>query len=518
METHFRLVHLRGDPLRSAPAQIFRRMISALLLAGASSVATAAPLSWDQPGASLEDRPAMLAALSAWRGDWGGLPLGNASGKFAGAPGALKDVAGEDLQKTWTGPDEVVIRGLRARVHWKAAQGEKFRTTLFHIVGARRVVIEDVAIIAADSDYRMYDTFHIEDADEVIVRNVYFGGPVQSYHLRIFGARRVVVDGIEVAGTGEPGERRAGGGVWIKNSASRTKKPGPGVPFDANWAQADWTVVQNGYFHDYEDADKLRNQDAINVESPGDGLIFNCVVDNWARENRVGDAAFDISYRLREAQGGKRFRIERNVFRKAHFTKTPGYGPGDDRMIWANNVYLDTHIGDYHGGWLNALVHNSFVLDGADRLYRMWEQKPDGHTLIAGNTVVSIRPLDSTYYFNDAGVREKLPLLHTDYNAYAMPVPGLWLGGKLDKATRWSDWQTLGQDRNSRNGDAASCHPELGDLLKGPPCVVPPLRLPSTYAATADLAVTRDFLGRPRPASPAAGAYEEVAPGAAGRE
>ncbi len=390
------------------------------------------------------------------------------------------------------------------------------------------MVIEDVAVVHKDPDYRGYHSVLIENCDTAVIRNSFFAGATEHAHVKIKGCREVLVDNVEIGGIDydESGRHRAGGGIFIENGNAQREGSfgGPG------WRELEWVVIQNSYIHDLTASDGTRrNHDAILVHTPADGVIFNNVVENWL--GRYGDAAIDVGFR-RDGPGGRFLRIERNVVRNATLTKTPGeFGDGSSAVLWANNVMVNAYHGDYHEGWSNHFVHNTYVWDpdkvppllagdfALDAFYRLWEDMR--YPSFGRNNLLFVAaPGPFRVYRQSGGAADKYRDLFTDHNVVlaAAPMETGWLVSDSDSGgatlRSFEDWKRgSGNDRHSLLGVASPegfVDYDGGDYrLTGRS---PAKRAGSpVFATTRDprMAITRDFWGQPRSvATPSAGAFE----------
>jgi hypothetical protein len=434
--------------------------------------------------------------LGAYLGDWTLLQTADLQVPFTHLPSPTSS-SGPKAQRTWRNANTVSIKDVAVRIHWQQ-RAAKYKTTLFHVNGAARVIVDNVIIQSADTDARMYDTIFIENVDEVIVRNVHLSGPVANYHLRIEGAKTVVIDRIEINGSAVNGTEGyvAGGGIYIKPSLEQASKA----------ATATWTQIQNCYIHDFNAADLWRNQDAINIESPDNGLIFNCVISNWGIEKKAGDAAIDASYRQPEAIGASQFLIERNVFINALLNKTPGNGATDKLLIWRNNLYVNTQLADYHAGYLSVHENNTFVLWNTGRLYRMWAQGKNGRTLFHSNVVYAGSGLQAVYFANPDGVPDKLNLLSTAHNQYFFAGAPNWLTSPHRNVHSFDDWRAEGNDDTSLLFAPLDCSPR--NTVKEAVECAPKARVVRPSPFISGPAPERFFSGRSRTESSPPGAFE----------
>lgn len=448
-----------------------------------------------------------------YAGDWRNLPTGDVLARRDLAAIPFQDVVGEEARKSWVGEDEVRISDLALRVRWNG-ESNKMRTTLFTIRECRRVVIENVAIVQLDPDYRGYETIRIEDCDEVIIRNSHFGGTVQSYHLRLDGCGAALFERVEIAGHdhGELG-RRGGGGIFIQNGATGRGGPRDNMISTPNPRLMSWLVIQHCYFHGLTASDgKRRNQDGILVHSPTEGIIFNCVVEDWSEAH--GDAAMDVGFRRADLENGF-FRIERNIFRRCTLAKSPGdKGHPSNALLWVNNLFDGGFFGDYHGTWPLHHVHNTYLIRDRQPLYKLWGRN-EGPAYLHNCLVYNAGEAAYQVVFqNDQGEPTRFRNLALDHNAYLMPPPDKWVGGKGETVGSWETWQT--DEKQDRHSVMAAPQAVFADPAKGDFRLLPnsfPVGKASPRYLNPEqpwLKVDRDFLGNPRPAEPAAGAFEPV--------
>jgi len=425
----------------------------------------------------------------------------------------FQDVVGEEARKSWVGEDEVRISDLALRVRWNG-ESNKMRTTLFTIRECRRVVIENVAIVQLDPDYRGYETIRIEDCDEVIIRNSHFSGAVQSYHLRLDGCGAALFERIEIAGHdhGELG-RRCGGGIFIQNGATGRGGPRDNMISTPNPRVMSWLVIQHCYFHGLAASDgKRRNQDGILVHSPTEGIIFNCVVEDWLLDH--GDAAIDVGFRRTDLENGF-FRIERNIFRRCTLAKSPGdAGHPSNALLWVNNLFDGGFFGDYHGKWPLYHVHNTYLVRDRQPLYKLWGRN-EGPAYLHNCLVYNAEErAHQVIFLNDRGDPARFRNLTLDHNVYLMPPPENWVGGHGETVGSWEAWQN--DETQDRHSLMAAPQAVFADFGKGDyrlPPDSPAVGAASPRYLNPDppwLKVDRDFLGNPRPAQPAAGAFEPI--------
>lgn len=395
--------------------------------------------------------------------NWGALPTGKESiqanlekdikaalGLENGSSFNLKTKAGfqsvkaEDItvSNTWKIGDnqEIHLNNLAYKVKWNSAP---YHGVLFYFNGYKKVVIENVAIAQEDADYRTYNTILTRDCDEVIVRNVYLAGSVGHAHLRIEGAKKVTIENVEVAGidyTGQ-GKFRTGAGINILNGD-------PGYPMTP---KLEWLTIQNCYFHDLNDGDGVwKNHDAILLESPADGIIFNCYFENWS--SVYGDAAIDVGHRNTDVAYASNhfFRIERNVIDNCSYTKSPG-GAGGNILFWANNLYKNAIHDDYHSGSSEYFINNTYIFSASSPMGFYQLDNFQGPTY-SKNNLIYLPDKQFSYFINQnaAGALDKWKGYHSDYNVFAMGFypHDKWVAGDSDLYT-WESWKAAGNEQHS---------------------------------------------------------------------
>lgn len=373
---------------------------------------------------------------NAYMSDWSTLPTADEITSRTVPQVQPTDVLGEDSKRVWEDEDQVHIEGLHLSVRWNQNIPQKEGTTLFLIRNAKEVIIENISISYSDPDYRTWDGIRIEGADRVTVRNVRLKGPVHSFHLRIEGCKDVLVENVEIEGTDFDGDGyfRCGGGIWLNNGETgKHGKNGTGI-----WAEhpriPGWQVIQNTYIHNGTETDETsRNQDAILIHSPSNGMLFNNVVRNWLRP--AMDACFDIGFRRKEPEFHNRFfRVERNILENATFLKTPGAsGSTGSRLLFANNIFFNVQIGDYHKeGTEIYYVNNTHVFDlesvpqklldlsqrGADGFSSLWNYS--GPTTYENTLIYKPNGSFFMFHLNDQAAPDKYKNIHSNYNLYGI--------------------------------------------------------------------------------------------------
>lgn len=444
-----------------------------------------------------------------YQGNWSVLPNGKLFWRKKLSDYSFSREPGEKFQKTYYNESKIHLKDIALQVHWKKPY-EKYGNTLFLIRGCDQVIVENVAITQLDPDYRASHSIFVEDCKQVIIRNCYFSGTSGSYHVRIEGCEEVFIDNVEISGFdyGENGVR-CGGGIFVNNGDS--KAGGNRGMVSPNPKDMKWCVIQNCYIHDNLATDKRRNQDGILIHSASDGIVFNCYFENW----KEGDASLDVSHRRAdELYRNHIFRVERNIFDNADRVKTPGNSHPSCKLFFANNLYINTFIGDYHRGWDVHHVNETYIFEkGGFSFFRLWGMS-NGSTHFR-NCLLYVEPpgLHNVYFQGENGRPNEYRLLRPDFLVYIMPKPLCWLGGQGQKITAWEDWQNDERDRNSHFQGPISCFvdPKRGDYRLLP-------QSPATNFGCSDfvlqkhpgMKVERDFCGVVRSEKPSAGAFEVI--------
>ncbi|MDR1281274.1 MAG: hypothetical protein LBK99_10695 [Opitutaceae bacterium] len=477
----------------------------------------------------------------AYMSDWAKLPTGDKIPRRNAADIEFETVTGESARKEWAHQEKVHLADLRLRVAWDAKKSNKKNTTLFHVLDCKEVIIENLAIIQGDPDFRGYHTISVEGADRVIIRNLYLAGTVQSHHLRLEGCKDILIDNVEIAGIDYVGngKTRAGGGIWINNGATGTASSPMGLT--GLWMPPGhvrlpgWQIVQNCWFHDALESDggDWRNQDALLIHHPGNGALFNCVVENWFHPSM--DGGFDLSYRRAEPEYQDRFfRIERNIVRNVTFgTKTPGYSPGPNVLFFANNLFVNSLLAEYHNGAANDTyyVHNTYIYDtdqappalrdmalrGSSGYASLWSYR--ALSVLSNSLLYKPAGQFTLFYGNHMGEPDKYLYLKHDYNVYALGSANpVWYRNFSDgvKFRTLDDWRkATGTDGHSALVNASAVqfveYAKSDYRLRANPAPSPET-LTTRYLKPSDarMRVDRDFYGKPRSDSGTAG----LSPGA----
>jgi len=446
-----------------------------------------------------------------YSGDWSNLPDGKRFPRQGATPLPLEEVYGNTVRKSFHGQKIVELKDIALRVKWSEPY-HKYSNTLFHIRDCEKVVIENLSILQADHDYRAAHTILIENCDTVVIRNSFLAGTVQQYHIRIEGCRKVFLDNIEVSGHdyGSKGVR-SGGGIWVDNGAESEDHP-DGMR-SANARELEFCVIQNCYIHDNLAVDKRRNQDGILIHSASNGVVFNCFFENW----KSGDAALDVSHRRsRGSYRGRIFRVERNVFKNNSRIKTVGTGSSGNKVLYANNLYLNSLFIDYHQFWDAHHVNETFIFDGGyeqDAFFKLWGLK-GGATYFRNCLLHSTSENLNTMFLQGTTTwPDQYQFILPDFFVYLMEAPSFWVRGQKQTIKALSEWRAGGRDINSVLARPSPCFAdrERGDFRPRSTCAASGAGSDEYVKhEEAGMRVAKDFYGRPRGGQPSAGAFEYI--------
>ncbi|NJL30159.1 MAG: PEP-CTERM sorting domain-containing protein [Phycisphaerales bacterium] len=411
----------------------------------------------------------------AYISDWSVLPTGKEIAAKDLSQYNFTSIKGENKKQSFINQD-VYISDLAYDVRWNTTDSNKTGTTLFRIQNAGTVVIDNVAIRQMDADYRGYHTIMVEGADNVIIRNSYFAGAVDSYHIRLEGVKNVFVENVEFAGIDYfgDGESRLGGGLWVnngKNDGEEIYTPYARLP--------EWTVVQNNYVHGAIGSDNTKkNQDGFLFMVPGDGVFFNNVIDTFLQNDR-NDAALDVGFRRSEPEyQNHMFRVERNIIENCSLYKHPGPGSPNE-LLFANNVFVNARMADYHKNDDNNVtyVNNTYIFDiskapanlrdrldhASSGLVSLWDYSAP--TDFRNNLLYVPGTKFTVILSNNEADAKKYENFTTDNNLYAFPEAGVvWVRRQLPSGSYTNEYTTMQEWRNALGNDLYSELVETGDI------------------------------------------------------
>lgn len=397
------------------------------------------------------DLPSSLRGKSDYSRPWSELSLPVGTGEVVSRMEHIT-VKKEGGRKKFYDLEEIVLKDQAYYLRFEEPT-DKQKSTFIHIRNCGNVIIENLRVVQLDPDYRAYHSVLIEDCDSVLVRTTYFAGTC-NYHLRVEGCRNVVLDGVEVAGYdyGELGVR-SGGGVWVNNGSHRTT--GRLGLWSPNPRDLETLVIENCYIHDNLAEDKTRNNDGILIHSAGNGLLFNNRFERWVK----GDSALDVSHRRSDnSYKEKTFRIERNLFIGNKHVKSVGASDVSNSVIWMNNIFVDTKLGNYHQNWTDHHVCETYIFTGKDfGFWRNWGRL--GGPVVIEKCLFFLKKgrISSMFKLDNKNSVGALAFIRPDRNIYYMPKdPGFWFvsenrdGSVSFRIRRWHDWQKRGFDQHSQ--------------------------------------------------------------------
>ncbi|QOR71635.1 right-handed parallel beta-helix repeat-containing protein [Ruania alkalisoli] len=433
----------------------------------------------DGPGARHSIRPPLRMSnpyTDDYTGSWTSLDTGDVLGSHDLSGITWSNVTGENVQQLYDFQSSQTVSNQYLRLTWNATSANKTGTCLWRFKDVDQVTIENVYVENLDPDYITSHVIRVEGADEVIIRNCYFAGPVDRQHIFLEGVANILIENVEIVGLELPGTNgpRAGGGIMINNGATSGSDDGVDTPYAREPVQQ---TIQHCYIHNsWDDDGNERNQDGILIHSPADGYIFNNVIENWFRNEPSGgpqahgmDSSIDIGFRRDEPQfQDKNVRVERNILRNTTFFKTPVGTIGPNRILLANNLIINAKLDDYHGGGSSTshYVHNTMLWDidlAPISLQSLAQRGATGYCFklgsFSGPTVLEncvVYTEDSSpdiVYANSSGSAGKWAGWSADHNAYGTSTSSTkWLNSTVDSTvcSTFSSWQsTTGNDANS---------------------------------------------------------------------
>lgn len=405
---------------------------------------------WIIDPAQASELPFPSIENSDYNKPWAKLPL--PSNRIS-ASSNIKNItiSGDADLKRFYNLKNVIIKNQTYHLRFEE-QAEKFQTTFIHIKNCNNVIIENLKIIQLDPDYRAYHSVLIEDCDNVTVKNSLFSGTC-NFHLRSEGCKNIFLDGIVVKGYdyGELGIR-CGGGIWI-NNGNPTSKNRSGL-WSPNPKDLKSLIIQNCFIHDNLSEDKSRNNDGILIHSAGNGFLFNNRFERWLK----GDSALDISHRRSDdSYKEKTFIVERNFFFNNKHVKSVGTSDVSNSIIWRNNIYIDTRLGNYHQNWRDLRVCETFIFTKKDfGFWRNWGRLRGPVVIEQCLFFLKQGQISSMFKLDNINGMGAMAFLHLNKNVYYMPKkPGSWLvsekkdGSHAFAIRGWREWQQRGFDHQS---------------------------------------------------------------------
>ena len=447
----------------------------------------------------------------AYQQDWSSLPNGKAQARWDLAKVKFETVAGEQVRQVFADKENVRICGRALKVRWAAAKCDKYRHTLYYFRHCKNVTVEDMAVVQMDPDFRAASTFFFESCDRVTIRRCYLAGSSTKAKIRIEGCREYFIDRVDMSGWdyGEQGIE-SGHGIFINNGAGwNAEKNRQRMLYAAQPRELEWGVIQNCYIHDYPKVHRQHNHDGILFHAPASGIVFNCYFENYE-----ADSCLDISHRRNDAKYRNHvFRVERNVFDRCHRVKTNGaVGSSDCAIMWANNLYVDSMVTDYHTGWKNWHVHETYVFTHRPGYFFTMHCQPGG-TLFRNCLMYAPQGVKGMYE-PWARPNQDPSVIQPDHFLYLMKPPLLWLhqrGANGQTIATWPEWRAAGFDPHSKLLSPVSPFVDATarDFRLKPGAVATAAGVPDFLRPTDPrLAVPLDYLGRRRPDPPSVGALE----------
>jgi len=357
-----------------------------------------------------------------------------------------QNVVGESAQVSIYNQNDVMISNQFLKVAWDATNPAYYGTTLYDINSCKRVFIENVAIVQLDNAVGR-DTIRIQNCDEVYIKNVFISGSASPYHIRIDGAKYVVIDGVEIEGRDYGAGKVCGNGIWINNDDPESY---------SNDLQ--FLVIQNSYIHDYE-AGPAVNQDGIAVTSASDGILFNNYIEDWII-GAPADCAIDISYRRSDARYGSNyvFRVERNIFDGYSAVKCNGWSFQGNKMLFCNNLYFDVWSVFFHSGYSVYRINETYIWDDTNAQgYKIWNDSADCEPYaILNNCLYYAFPgntLATFFYKTPNHPGDMRSFIQCASNLYYMSAPSSYFYKDADVPSNtvftFAAWKALGKDTGS---------------------------------------------------------------------
>jgi hypothetical protein len=371
-----------------------------------------------------------------------------------------ENVIGENVKIAYSNADSVNISDKNWKLKWNSSGAyDKYGRSAILIRDVKNVIINNISIDMLDSDYRASHGIFVEKCDRLDINNVRVRGSIEGYAIRADECKEVYIDGVEISGIAynDTVKSRAGGGIYIAYG-----NMGIIPPLDKKLVR-----IKNCFIHDYHEADTFRNHDGINIESPLDVVVSDCLIKNWGYDGikyapaaKAIDAAIDISYRIKEDPIGKII-IEKNVFLNSYRIKTPGT-KNLSTTAFKNNIFLGTGAGFYHNSIVN-FDKNIFLTDNnADNIpFRLWGMDSEAEIHFENNVFSGRNILNAMFYANSEGVANKTNKIFSKNNFYALPISetARWLDYSNQDDLPFSKWLAMANisDASNSNIGTDSC-------------------------------------------------------------
>ena len=190
-------------------------------------------------------------------------------------------------------------------------------------------------------------------------------------------------------------------------------------------------------------------------------------------------------------------------------------------MLFANNLYINTFHVDYHKGWDNYHINETFILKDArengfeDVFLKIWGID-NGNTFFRNCLFyVFDKSINKFIYMSANYDTDDYKFLNFDYCVYLMPKPNNWLKGKNGEEFKTlEEWKNLsGNDKHSTfsdNRDKSYFHSQTEDdyrLLKE--TILSRTKYSNLIKLKHEiLVVDKDFFGKKRTVITPSGAFD----------
>ena len=354
----------------------------------------------------------------------------------------FKNVVGKEKRFILKNKKNVTLSNIFYKVIWNIP-ASKSKTTLILIKECSNVIIENLFIIQKNKIPVGYNTITFQDCDNVIIKNSFFAGAVINSHVRFDGCSSVIIDKIEISGYDSTGKNKPTCGAGIFVDGGDVKNGILCSPLTPNPRKPKYLEIKNSYFHDYLYGAK-KNADAILVHSSPSGYISNCYFINWNKD--VADGAIDVSHRRIDLSNNILY-VKNNIIINS-ITKSPGKSNNSNKIIWKNNLFINSFHGDYHYGYINEFKENIWIKINNKHtpFFKLW--KFYGPTILSNNIILS-KTSFIPYYQNAQLSIDKHTNLITKNNSYLINSLNYMLFGFRKEKISLEEWIDYGNDKNS---------------------------------------------------------------------
>jgi hypothetical protein len=332
----------------------------------------------------------------------------------------------------------IKLTGLHLSPTWNAhSEPDYSGTSLIQISNCDYVYLEDIVIKLTDEKTR--DLIRITNCREVYVKNVWISGQAIN-HIRIQGAKYVMVDGVEIEGRGYNNVIKCGNGIKIENGLDSA---------DYNY-DLSFSVIQNSYIHDCDSYDGNSERDGIVLQSCAQGILFNCYIENW-KLGEGTEQAIDLSHRRNDSDYDNSYvyRVEKCLVKNCTQNKMSGsQAHASNKVIFANCEFINSYFAFAQADYEVFLVNNTFIYDDFfTQLAKQWGQT--GDVYLTNNFIYSSSAMNRIFYSSLTG--DKRQYINSDYNLYYMSdTVSDWYYDlyNIYSIENFGDWQNLGKDVN----------------------------------------------------------------------